>query len=1101
MESRTRTLIARWLFLTPWLLACGPFFYQAPPPLDAYFDRLPGKRWDQLTDEVLPPNTETSEILRTEALDRFQHLSANDTVAALETLAARNRNLSRMDILLANVLLEARELAPTHPPGAADYLISRLDPLKNSPLPPEPFQSWRETEEEFQARHRQWESDTSQRIRESGKAMGLAPPDLAPYLQIRHAVLLTELQRFEPAHLLYQGIISSNPNHPRAEVARFMLGRLGITEARLLKNDPERRNQALTHARDHLTTYLADYPQGRFVGDVHGWLGAVELAEGKTREAIHQQLLRLSLQPTREATLSVLRECDQLFADLISEAAENDLTSEFRYYLDEPDFQQIAAHPLVTRLLLYHCLDPAYQVILPLPYDNTSGDRRTLRFLSNKIIRATPYTTHLLAHLASAVTSQPQAATDPTSLLILGWSALREEQTPQALVLFDRALKAGPTDELLHARAVTLDRLGRYAEAADAFAQLEIQAPESPLTGPSQFDHAIALFRAQRSGEALLRLWEIEGHFSPDTRPVPFLPENVISQWVDSIAQFAPLDELEDPLQQLSADHPATTELRRIIRLRALADEDFERARRHLDPPLPAVEPISRWTNRWRADDFIPMDETRWAQEITPLAELTAQASSPADHLELARRWVAARGRVTLPLNEWIDYSNSEGPKLDLLRRRNGRVLNLPDTTVVAHLDKLDELTHALRHFLLAAPSSDPDIAAPALEEANETLRALSEFSLYRGSRAVETDADALSADLVDQLHTRFPHRPEALRALPQVFLPPLTLSDWMPGDYNRANSALALNATLTSLHSSDSASDSDLKAETATRLHNAIRALARRPLKLFQIRDQLDHLANEFVVARPHLFPEDINTIGDHIRDLTVAAHLPGVDPDSFHIYAESRITSSPPPDLPEIFAPMVEFNQLAVQTNTTTNWQAYLDTFPSSPKADAVRLRILRKQVRDYAPVPSIEPFQFPDAPIPGGYKRAVMPPSQTGTEPSSLLAAIELYQKDFPDTPYLADLSLLKAAVQLRQGQVDSSLPVLARIINDPSHAELRTEAGLYFAWIAQDLLEADRRQPIVTALRQHPQALKIVTQLALGDTFLFRLRPLLPALQAP
>src|SRR6478736_2926694 len=39
-------------------LACGPFFYPAPPTLDAYPERLPGKTARQLVQEMRPAGAE-----------------------------------------------------------------------------------------------------------------------------------------------------------------------------------------------------------------------------------------------------------------------------------------------------------------------------------------------------------------------------------------------------------------------------------------------------------------------------------------------------------------------------------------------------------------------------------------------------------------------------------------------------------------------------------------------------------------------------------------------------------------------------------------------------------------------------------------------------------------------------------------------------------------------------------------------------------------------------------------------------------------------------------------------------------------------------------
>ena len=42
------------LLIAPVAIACGPFFFQAPPSLSRYVERIPSKAWDQLLEEATP---------------------------------------------------------------------------------------------------------------------------------------------------------------------------------------------------------------------------------------------------------------------------------------------------------------------------------------------------------------------------------------------------------------------------------------------------------------------------------------------------------------------------------------------------------------------------------------------------------------------------------------------------------------------------------------------------------------------------------------------------------------------------------------------------------------------------------------------------------------------------------------------------------------------------------------------------------------------------------------------------------------------------------------------------------------------------------------
>ena len=188
-------------------------------------------------------------------------------------------------------------------------------------------------------------------------------------------------------------------------------------------------------------------------------------------------------------------------------------------------------------------------------------------------------------------------------------------------------------------------------------------------------------------------------------------------------------------------------------------------AGKHLADPQHPVFRADQGGTRWNPQQQIHLTPDRWQKEFKDIVT-TARAirlASPRDpglaatHLVHARQWEAVRGKLTLPLHGLFDYSWSESEKLDQLRRANGRILGIEDSAITAELDSRDELAHALKHYLIAAEkSTHPDIAAPALESANEILFKLSEFSLYRCSRAAETDATALSNQLVRELRDAF---------------------------------------------------------------------------------------------------------------------------------------------------------------------------------------------------------------------------------------------------------------------------------------------------------------------------------------------------------
>ncbi|MCU0796921.1 MAG: tetratricopeptide repeat protein [Akkermansiaceae bacterium] len=1090
----------RWLLLTPLLLGCGPFFYQAPPALNYYPSRIPGKSWNLLVDESLPPNADTSESLRAAAKEEiatWATRSAEERSAAIDALAARNRNAVRLDIPLANFLLEARELAAETDPAVASYLAGRIAAPHEPTAPPKPVRSWDDDDEAHAKKLKAWEAQCRESIRRSGQIMGSAPRVLAPYQRIRHAVLLESLGRHEAARALGESILQDFPAHARAEIARFMIARSWLNEARGPELPPDKVASLCDSAQQAFNAYLDAHPDGRFRGEATGWLGGISETLGDLGEAINWQLRRLEIQNSREATRAIMRECDRLIATLIQLAGDGGYLSEMESYVEAgtPDYSLLARHPAVLRLFLFHCLDPAYQVSFPIYGDNTTGDRGTLRFLEKRITRPSAFTQEALAHVASAVAARPDAEHAPDALLILGWSALRQGDATQALLLFDRGIALHATDELLHARAIALDDLKRHADAAAAYQNLLEKFPTSPLTLESGFDHAISLHKAGLSGEALLRLWDISGSFeSPQERENwPNRPSNEIPQWIDSIAQFAAIPALEAPLAKLDPASPAARELRAIVRMRALASGDFTTARRWIDPSPLEDDSSARWGNRWHPRDYSNLDATRWDKEIAPLAALHAKRRSPAQELELARLWENLRGRLTLPLHQYYDYSGSEEPRLDQLRRINGRAIGFDDIHITRELDSRDELHHALSHYLAAAKSTDATIAAPALESANECLRRLAEFSLYRAGRAAETAASDQSSKLVQELRQRFPESVEAKRAIAYRFRPPQMIPNWMPGDYNVPNAAWTL---FTTLHPEQGDGGFETLTELSARLTRAV-TLAASPVAL---QEELAKVAADFLKARPGLDGDSINALSDDLQDLLAAAAVPDVPFEDLKNYCIRRINGEAPAEATGPLGAFEAFRQLRADPEATAaQWQDFLKQWPASPKTEAARLRLLRFHIREFCPVPQIRAFHFPAAPITAGYKHSSLKAPVQPFDAPALLREIASFRESYPQSTYASDVAMLEAAVHARHGEIRKTLAIVLAILANPIHPELHGDAGLHLAYIAQGLIEPPTRQAVLDALRAHPDALPWIRKLAEGDTFLFRLQPFLAHLE--
>jgi len=1158
-------------------LACGPFFYQAPPSLGSYPERLPAKRWTQLFKEAAPldpalPKADELDKLCGELPKTLATLDANGRLAELDRLLKLNRD-GDYSSARANLLWELRELAADDDTfaAAAPYLAWRARSARKPPTKHPANRPWNMVQEDWHAMKEVYARQLGEAMAAFDRELEDAAPGLQPNWRIQRGAFLFGVGKYPEAAADFAAVLPPEPEPPepaddakpanpppakltgRQLAATIMLARCEIEESRQLGGGPavvegeeipanvkiNPRVPELRMAAENRLKLLIELGRRQphpYVADAYGWLAAIAVDSGQLGKAVEHQLDRLETQPTREITRTVLRECDQLFARVIEQQAGPDRG--YSEYTWESQFNaaRIARQPLVARLFVQHAIDPAAGLALPLLGDNDSGDRFTIDFLKQRILRPRPFIGYALRSLGRELLARGTRL-DEVTLTLLAWAATEGGDHEQALALLDQLQNELPSDETLHARATVLRRLGRHADAVVVYDQLATAYPGSPLVNDLPFQRAIALFHAGRQGKALAAFaslrtagvaadkarWQKPADGAdPDAanaaEPPPdwpnLQPEHHLIQWLDTLAHFAPLQELGEAVAALPADDPLAEELRSVLRSRAIAVGDFDLARRHLSPGAePDRDP---WEgDRYQFNRAAHLDAAKWEQRIAPLEKLTeelAAAKDPASqarlHLALARHWFAHRGFITLPATGACYYANSQEESQDLLRRRNGLELGFSRATVEAGLDRQDEATHALEHALAAATSQDPAIAAPALELAGTCLFRRAEFSLYQKSRALETRAGLLSRDLYQQLRSRFPATPEARRAVYHVFAP--TSGPWMPGDYHSSNGVRAMIAAFDKVVLREMWEPN----EVAEGLHAEIEKLPARfnnpppGTKLKDLRRDLHAAQRQLDGLRAGTDPDSqaevLAAIG-RLDDLAAAASLPDVTVAEFADFANGRHDKLPPQfksllDYRERLKPVMDENgdEQGPVNDTIAGWREFLDTYPDSPKREAASLRLTRLIARQFRGSILIRAFHFPEAPIRHGYKRITVDRPQPDN-PQLVLDAILDHQANHSTGRYQDDLDLLRAGALIDAGDPGQAIQLLEKVLANPAQRDLHPVALLNLGEIAQDLLDPIKRTKAATALRRHPAALDILKRLINGDTCLARLAPLLPWLE--
>lgn len=1098
------------------LLACGPFFFQAPPSVGTYPERHAAKRWPHLfaetapRDPALPDGKRLDETCRS-LPETIAAMPAADRLAAIDHLLADNRG-GDYSARRANLLHEIREIAadPALFEVAADYLNWRVSNFDKFPPYIPHHRPWDMDEAEFEKQRETAIEKMRSELAEIDQLSQAADARLKPYWLVRRAAYHFDCRNFTTASAEFVAVIEAFPKHPRGVVAALMRPRCLIEESRVLRrmNDGEDRREAiaglLEEAKLGLEEFITAHPKERFTQDAHGWLGAIAFDQGQLGSAVAHQLVRLEMQPTREVTRSVLRECDMIFEKLLEseEAARAEWASPEEHF----DAKAVARHPVIARLFVQHCIDPVAHVSLPFWWDSHyDGGRRTIDYLKRKVLRPLPFV-HTALELLGREIAAAGGSHDPTTLTLLAWVATEQGEHEQALALLEKPIAACASDEALYAQAIVLQRLGRHVDAVAAFDFLTEKFESSPMLADVPFRKAMSLHQSGQSGRAIVELLPLVYPEEGAQESIRLRPSEQLVQWLDTLIHFAPLDELVTALEAAGENARHRELLQHAIRMRALQSGSFELAEKQLTEEAQA--PRAEW--EW-PDNFLVsktrMTRAEWEARVSPLAALYAKLATnpPASerhrlHLEAARLWMKERGRLTLPMTFLIYYANSEEEKQDLLRRRNGLQLGFPSDLIHHELDRRDEATHALEHALKAAESEDPTIAAPALELANECLFRRAEFSLYQKSRAYETGASALSADLHRQLRRRFPQSAEAKRAVCFTFGP--AVGRWMPGDYNSYNAAGELTAAIFGTERNfDWNPDERIERFNLDPILNAD---PRTPLTA--IHRELSKAARDFDRLRANSDPEhqsDVIAMIDRIDDLRAAASLNGIRTSDFLNYANGRHK-----ELPTEFASLLDFRkrlqmlknsegfEIGPRNDTIAGWREFLDRYPESPKAEAASFRLTRLIARQYRGSRRITAFHFPEAPIPNGYKRLVVARPDPANDPEVVLAAIAIHEERFPDGRYADDLNLLRAGVLIDASKYAQALELLDAVLANPTQRDLHVIAALDFADIAQRLLVPAERVMVARAMRNTPGAMMRLRRLTEGDTFLSRLQPLMP-----
>ncbi len=562
----------------------------------------------------------------------------------------------------------------------------------------------------------------------------------------------------------FEAVVKNFPDHPRAETALLMVARAKMRKIQRGWSEEPVSPEVINATEAAFQQYLTRYPEGRYVGDVYGWLGGVNVKREAFAESLSWYLKQLDVPDHPEHTRSAARMIERVMAILLARP-------------DEGPLKEIASRPEVAMGTVYWILDAPEANIYNGFYDHPEVVKR--------------WRSHWLPRLAKAIQENEAVWKEHNALpwfaAIQAHAASDAGDQAKALELIRKDPEwITRSDDLAFALPVVLQRSGDTKAAIAAYRDFLKNFPQSPLRPGAAFRLATAYQDAGQSDDAVAALLQLSGSFGEGAEPLNYFeasyyPSNYrelpaaasainpdltlaepsqVRQYLDTLLQFSPVGELAglEPLQ--SAIDPAEWEKIRTIILGRALSEGF--------PDI--------------AVSFSSGAITDQVRHIAELAAATAQSPKAETFLQLGDAWRDARGRISSPalqLNRTEVYVENESDKPETQRLENAAAIGIKGTKA-ENLLQLDELWNAVQAWEKAATAAPKGSAteAKALLSILEALPRIAMATAFARGHAARDDWNNWAAERYRQLLTDCPDSPEAAAAARPNFRLPAENAD-----------------------------------------------------------------------------------------------------------------------------------------------------------------------------------------------------------------------------------------------------------------------------------------------------------------------------------
>ncbi|MEY2565170.1 MAG: hypothetical protein QOH88_3363 [Verrucomicrobiota bacterium] len=586
-----------------------------------------------------------------------------------------------------------------------------------------------------------------------------------------------------------------------------------------------------------------------------------------------------------------------------------------------------------------------------------------------------------------------------------------------------------------------------------------------------------------------------------------------VQRAIDTLLNFAPLTELAAAVDDPAFDEKGRKEFRAIIAQRYLAQENFAEAKK-----------------------FMPPDEFKLL--AANLETLTLAAAGPPQEkaeemMRLGNAWADARGKLLrAPLDSVVHFLRRYSQLDAMQRRANGRSLRAKN--VDTELEERDELRHASRWWLNAARARPgTPLGAQARWKALEAMPKIAFASQYAEQLAREIKGEAVSREIYEKLRKESPDSIEAKRLAAYWSFPAPISADDQNYEFATTRDARILGYPYSDFEAFGVKQDdgeASFGADFMKRFGSLVaKAIAAEPAAMTSIAAEARELDAR---AKKELATIYDASVANFLDDLAHFVSEPKITPEMMKIYVGIRFdvldsNGFSRPDgtiLPEktkdadivakieaalknpIMQPVADYlefsliglkagDRIAVSTDIpdlkseegkatfTSRDHAgmekmardFLKKYPKSQKREAalfVIARSVQALSRPYVcDVGTPAPGTSPDEQIYDIERKSYQ---REPFDPKRVLAALDEYDREFPNGRYAAENRNLRAMTLWRMHDWSRALELTLVQLNDKAKPDLHWEAAVRLANIFADLSNAEFRADILDAIRSKPAA---------------------------